>query len=272
VARRCSAPISREVKAGEPKAGAHLPVALASKGAREVRAVDEDNSKKIDYGFVGKDEDFSKWVESETFFREGAQALLKSIEDSIGTALSEVNDKFLESEDKKFLESAKENLRSDFDEIVKCFAISSSTGNPGLEEYRYEALWSFMSAMFIAGSRGIVSKSIQNYFKSEHTKRANEAKRADGDLIQPIVERHAIALWNKKASFRENKEGTAKEIAQKVMSDVAKAFEQSSRNPPIGWESYGVVGESADKKAVGRIARRLKRFREKSMNDNGRQN
>jgi hypothetical protein len=130
-----------------------------------VRAMDEDNSKKADYAFVGKDEDHSKWVESETFFREGAQAFLKIIEDSIGTALSEANDKFLESEDKKLLESAKEELRSCFDEIVKYFVIPSSIENQSLEEYRYEALWSFMSAIFVAGSRGIVSNSVRNYLR-----------------------------------------------------------------------------------------------------------
>jgi hypothetical protein len=220
------------------------------KGAREVRAMDEDNSKKADYAFVGKDEDHSKWVESETFFREGAQAFLKIIEGSIGTALSEVNDKFLESEDKKLLEGAKEELRSCFDEIVECFVIPSSAGNQSLEEYRYEALWSFMSAIFVAGSRGVVSNSVRNYLRpiieGERQDRQAGLARAGKNIID--VARNAELLKAIRDELGPARFSVSEKFASRVRPAVLRRLNIAEEKEGSRWPSVSKI-----KNALGKI-------------------
>jgi hypothetical protein len=212
--------------------------------------MDEDNSTKADYAFVGKDEDWSKWVESETFFREGAQAFLKSIEDSIDTALSEANNEFLDSEDKKFLDNAKEELPSCFDEIVKCFVIPSSIGNQSLEEYRYEALWSFMSAIFVAGSRGVVSNSVRNYLRPiiEREKQDRQAGLARAGKNLTDVARNAELLKAIRDELGPAQFSVSEKFASQIRPAVLRRLNIAEEKEGSRWPSVSKI-----KVALGEI-------------------
>jgi hypothetical protein len=117
------------------------------------------------------------------FFEDEARRYLDHIEDCIREALSPRNSRVVSPENKKELERALYRLRPSFDELAKWFI--DPTG-PIRAVYGYEKLWVLLSAVFVGGSRGVVTKSHEKFHDAART-RMMRAGRDRPEILEAII-------------------------------------------------------------------------------------
>jgi len=96
-------------------------------------------------------------------------------------------------------------------------------------------------------------EKLQAEINRQRTTSAHAARRAD--CIQTIIERRARELWHRKPSFKGNNNGTATEICENVLTDVA-----ALENIPNGWKRMINRGSDSKKKTIDTIAKRVARI------------
>jgi hypothetical protein len=123
---------------------------------------------------------------NDDFLEDSARRFLDHIEDCIRGALSPEASPVLAPENKRELERALYRLRPSFDELAKGFIDPLRETKPNRAMYGYEKLWEFMDAVFVGGSRGVVTDSGKNYFAAER-RRIMRAKRERPEILDAIV-------------------------------------------------------------------------------------
>jgi hypothetical protein len=120
------------------------------------------------------------------FHEDGARGFLDHIEDCIRSALSPENSRVLTPEDKRHLEWALDKLRPSFDELAKWFIDPMRETSPSRAIYGYEKLWRLLGAVFVGGSRGVVTKSHKKFHDAERT-RTMRAGRDRPEILEAII-------------------------------------------------------------------------------------
>lgn len=108
----------------------------------------------------------------------------------------------------------------------------------------------------IAG-RSRISKETLDNITRERTAAANQARRAKGDAVQEIVNRHVQAFWAKKPSFKGNKHGTATEIRPAVNAALQALH---PKKIPKGWSPARESDSDSVKREIGRLSKRVGRI------------
>jgi hypothetical protein len=131
-------------------------------------------------GCTQLDDDFLKDSE------DGARRLLNDIEGYIRVALSPEVSPVLAPENKRELERALDRLRPSFDELAKWFIDPMRETKPSRAMYGYEKLWEFMDAVFVVGSRGVVTESHKKFHDAEGA-RTMRAGRDRPEILEAII-------------------------------------------------------------------------------------
>jgi hypothetical protein len=85
--------------------------------------------------------------------------------------------------------------------------------------YGLASVWAIITSVYIVGSHGS-KNAIDLKLRKDSAAYARDAKRSDE--IDEVVHRHRDVLWNKKPSSCRSKLGTAKQIREGVIADLAK--------------------------------------------------
>jgi hypothetical protein len=128
------------------------------------------------------------------FLEDRARGFLDHIEDHIHEALSPKGLKVLTPENKRELERALYRLRPSFDELAKWFIDPLRETKPNRAMYGYEKLWEFMDAVFVGGSRGVVTESHKKFLDAEHMQMVVRAGRNRPEILEAII---AVRRHNK---------------------------------------------------------------------------
>jgi hypothetical protein len=146
----------------------------------------------------------------------------------------------------KPIEVALEQLRPTFELLTRHYIEQTDTKTPDAETGYGWLLNLIMSTSTIARI-GAYSHGAKKHFRRKQVTPAHDARRAN--VVQEIIEKHALKLWKDKPSFIGNGQGTAREICNAVSNDIA-----TLPKIPIGWKG----GDS--KKQIERIRRRIDRI------------
>ena len=179
-------------------------------------------------------------------FPDAKKCAEKFLEDTawlIENALNERNAGFLDEKDRDALEYARKYLRPAFEELVKWFVIPAAELRPLTLEYGFEKLWMLMSCCQIAGSRGIVSNSVENYLAPiirEKTQQQQGAlargKKAEGDAVKKAKLVSAI-----KKVVGSNDITVSEKFAKELRPDILKHLRIVEEKGGRCWPKVGTI-------------------------------
>jgi hypothetical protein len=147
------------------------------------------------------------------------------------------------------------HLTEQRDEFLSSF--DTITGWPDNPEHRQVALTAILSAFAIA-LRGQVQEDLIQELRQGLTEPAHEGRRAS--RVQEIIELRARALWGEWSSYKDTDLGTAKTILPAVTNDLIELLKDNPKKIPQKWRPVENPNEDDNKKAISRIAGRLKRI------------